>query len=320
VRGGVYPGEITPRRENYRIIERNINDMKPPVFTGSSVAVVTPFTPDGIDFPALARIIDEQIAAGTSAITVCGTTGESSTQTLEEHAATVEFCVKHAAGRVKVIAGAGSNDTMAALYLSQEAERAGADALLLVTPYYNKASQKGLVAHYTYIADRVNLPMILYNVPGRTGVSFKADTYKTLSGHPNINGIKEASGDFALLASTIQACGDDINVWSGNDNEVVPMMSLGAKGVISVAANIVPRVMADMTAACLAGDFKTGAALQLKYLELIDSLFVEVNPIPIKTAMNLMGKAVGGLRLPLCDMDPANLERLRAAMRNAGLL
>ncbi|MDR2502745.1 MAG: 4-hydroxy-tetrahydrodipicolinate synthase [Oscillospiraceae bacterium] len=294
--------------------------MKAPVFTGSSVAIVTPFTPDGIDFPALARIIDEQIAGGTAAITICGTTGESSTQTLEEHAATVEFCVRHVAGRVKVIAGAGSNDTMAALYLSQEAERAGADALLLVTPYYNKATQRGLVAHYTYVADRVSLPIILYNVPPRTGMSFKADTYKELSKHPNINGIKEASGDFSLIASTIQACGDEINIWSGNDNEVVPMMSLGAKGVISVAANIVPRVMADMTAACLAGDFKTGAELQLKYLELIDDLFIEVNPIPIKTAMNLMGKGVGSLRLPLCDMDPKNLEKLKASMKKMRLL
>lgn len=294
--------------------------MKEPIFTGSSVAIVTPFKDGKIDYKKLGELIDFQIRGGTSAITICGTTGESSTQTLDEHIKTVDFCVKHVAGRVKVIAGTGSNDTMAALLLSQEAEKSKADALLMVTPYYNKATQRGLIKHYTFIADRVNTPIILYNVPSRTGCTFTVDTYKELSKHPNINGIKEASGNFALLASTIAACGDDMNVWSGNDNEVVPMMSLGAKGVISVAANIIPEVMAKMTNACLSGDYKSGADLQLRYLDLIDRLFIEVNPIPIKAAMNMMGMEVGETRLPLCEMEPSNLEKLRASMQKIGLI
>jgi 4-hydroxy-tetrahydrodipicolinate synthase len=293
--------------------------MKTPVFTGSSVAIVTPFRDRSVDYGKLGELIDFQIAGGTAAITVCGTTGESSTQTLDEHIQVVDFCVKHVAGRVKVIAGAGSNDTAAALMLSREAERSKADALLLVTPYYNKATQRGLIAHYTHIADRVNTPIILYNVPSRTNVSFTADTYKALSKHPNINGVKEASGSFSLIAQTLAACGDELNIWSGNDNEVAAMMALGAKGVISVAANVIPAVMAELTAACLAGDFKRGTALQLKYLDLIDKLFIEVNPIPVKTAMNLLGYDVGDLRLPLCEMEPANLEKLKKSLADAGI-
>lgn len=294
--------------------------MKTPIFEGSSVAIVTPFHDGKVNFQKLAELIEMQIQNGTAAITICGTTGESSTQTLEEHIETVDFCVKQVAGRVKVIAGAGSNDTLAAVLLAEEAEKSGADALLIVTPYYNKATQRGLVRHYQYIADRVHTPIIMYNVPSRTGVSFTVDTYKELSKHPNIIGVKEASGNFGLLASTIHACGDNFNVWSGNDDEVVPMMSLGAKGVISVAANIIPSVMAEMTAACLRDDFITGAHLQLKYLNLINKLFIEVNPIPVKTAMNLMGLDVGDLRLPLCDMEPANLEKLRLALEEVGLI
>ena len=294
--------------------------MKTPIFTGSSVAIITPFKDGKIDFEKLGELIEFQIKGGTSAITVCGTTGESATQSMQEHTETVDYCVKKAAGRVKIIAGSGSNDTMAALELSQEAEKSNADALLMVTPYYNKATQRGLIMHYTYIADRVNIPIILYNVPGRTGVSFTAETYKYLAGHPNINGIKEASGSFALLSTTIAECGDDINIWSGNDNEVVPMMSLGAKGVISVAANIVPSVMADMTGACLNGNFKRGSELQLEYLDLITKLFIEVNPIPIKAAMNLMGMDVGTTRLPLCDMEPSNLDKLKTSMTKLGLI
>ena len=294
--------------------------MKEPVFTGSSVAIVTPFRDGRVDFEKLAELIDFQIAGGTAAITICGTTGESSTLSMEEHMETVDFCIKHVAGRVKVIAGTGSNDTMAALELSQEAEKSGADALLMVTPYYNKTTQKGLIQHYTYIADRVNLPIILYNVPSRTGLSFTAETYKALSKHPNINGVKEASGNFSLIAATIADCGDDLYVWSGNDNETVPMMSLGAKGVISVVANILPGLMAELTQACLEGDFAKGASLQLKYLELMNRLFIEVNPIPVKAAMNLMGMNVGEPRLPLCEMEPANLEKLKEAMRRVNLI
>jgi 4-hydroxy-tetrahydrodipicolinate synthase len=294
--------------------------MKTPVFTGSSVAIVTPFRNGAVDYTKLGELIDQQIRCGQSAITICGTTGESSTQSLEEHMQTVDFCVKHVAGRVKVIAGAGSNDTAAALMLSQEAERSKADAVLLVTPYYNKATQRGLIKHYTYIADRIGIPMILYNVPSRTGMSFTADTYIELSKHPMINGAKEASGNFSLFGTTLQACGDNFNIWSGEDNLTVPMMALGAKGVISVAANIIPQAMADMTKAVIDGDFATAAALQLKYHDLIEKLFIEVNPIPVKTAMNLMGLDAGDLRRPLCEMEPQNLDKLRKCLSELGLI
>lgn len=294
--------------------------MKTPVFTGSSVAIITPFNESGVDYDAFARLIDAQIEGGTAAITVCGTTGESSTQSLEEHMEVVDFCVKRVAGRIKVIAGAGSNDTAAALMLSQEAEKSGADALLVVTPYYNKATQLGLIKHYNYIADRVSLPIIFYNVPSRTGVSATAATYKELSKHPNINGIKEASSNFSLIAQTVAECGDELNIWSGNDNETVAMMALGAKGIISVLGNILPAEMASIAAACLEGDFKKATALQSRYLDLMDALFIEVNPIPVKTAANLMGLGAGELRLPLCEMAPANLEKLKAVMRGHGLI
>jgi len=297
-----------------------INKMKIPVFEGSSTAIVTPFRDGKVDYKKLSELIDFQIAGGTAAITICGTTGESSTQSLEEHTATVDFCVKHVNSRVKVIAGTGSNDTQAALFLSQEAEKSGADALLLVTPYYNKTSQRGLIKHFNFIADRVNTPIIFYNVPARTGMSFTAETYKELSKHPNINGVKEASGSFALIAATLASCGDEFHVWSGNDEDTVPMMSIGAKGVISVISNIVPAAVAEMTQFCLDGDFRSAAKIQLKYLDLIGKLFIEVNPIPVKTAMNLMGMDVGEPRMPLCDLAPENLEKLRDSMRKVGLL
>ena len=254
------------------------------------------------------------------AVCVAGTTGECSTMSLREHIAAVEFCVKHVNHRVKVIAGAGSNDTTAAVYLSQHAQDSGADALLHVTPYYNKASQTGLIKHYEYIADRTELPIILYNVPGRTGVSFTAETYRALSEHPNINGVKEASGNFSLLAHTRFLCPDDFYIWSGNDDQVVPMMSLGAKGVISVASNIMPEVMIEMSHLCLNNDFESASKLQIKYMDLIDALFCEVNPIPVKAAMNLMGMEAGMLRLPLCDISDKNLAVLRASMERMGLL
>ena len=294
--------------------------MKLPVFTGTSVAIVTPFRDGKVDYKKLAELIDIQIAGNTAAITICGTTGEGSTLSLEEHVATVDFCIKHVNSRVKVIAGTGSNDTHAALFLSQEAEKSGADALMIVNPYYNKTTQHGLVKHYNFIADRVKTPIILYNVPGRTGMSFTTETYIELSKHPNINGVKEASGSFSLIASTIAACGDSLNVWSGNDEDIVPMMSIGAKGAISVIANILPTQIAEMTAYALDGNFKRAAEIQLKYLNLIDTLFIETNPIPVKTALNLMGLDVGELRMPLCEMAPANLEKLKQAMSAVGLL
>ncbi len=295
--------------------------MREPVFTGSCPAIITPFDDNGaLDYDTFDQLVEAQIAGGVDAICVCGTTGECATMSIREHIALVEHCVAAVNHRVKVIAGAGSNDTSAAVYLSQHAQDAGADALLLVTPYYNKATQEGLIKHYEYVADRVDLPIILYNVPSRTGVSFKAETYQRLAENPKFNGIKEASGDFSLLAHTRHLCGDDFYIWSGDDTQVVPMMSLGAKGVISVVSNIMPELMVNMTHACLDGAFEAAAKMQVDYADFIDALFVEVNPIPIKTAMNLAGYHVGPLRLPLCEMAPANLEILKKAMTRVGLL
>ncbi len=295
--------------------------MRQPVFTGACPAIVTPFEETGaINYDAFGRLIDTLIDRGVDAICVCGTTGESATMSIREHIAAVEYCVKRVNHRVKVIAGAGSNDTSAAVYLSQHAQDSGADALLHVTPYYNKATQKGLIKHYEYIADRVELPIILYNVPSRTGVSFTAETYQILAQNPKINGVKEASGNFSLLAHTRYLCGDDFYIWSGNDDQEVPMMSLGAKGVISVAANIVPEVVVDMSHRCLAGDFAGAAKAQIEYMDFIDALFIEVNPIPIKEAMAMAGYEVGPLRLPLCEMTDAHRAVLRAAMVRQGLL
>ena len=294
--------------------------MKTPVFTGSSTAIITPFRDGKVDYKKFAELIDLQIAGGTSAIIVCGTTGESSTQSLEEHTATVDFCIKHVGNRIKVIAGTGSNDTHDALHLSQSAEESGADACLLVTPYYNKTTQRGLVKHYSFIADRIGIPMILYNVPSRTGLSIAAETYKELSKHPNINGVKEASSDFSLISATINSCGDDFFIWSGNDNETLPMMSLGAKGVVSVLTNIIPTAMAELTRLCLEGDFKSAAEIHYKYLDLMGKLFIEVNPMPVKAAMNMMGMDIGEPRMPLCDLAPENLEKLKKSLSDAGLL
>ena len=295
--------------------------MRTPVFTGSCPALVTPFDQNGnIDYDAFGRQIDYQLAAGVDAVCVCGTTGESATMSIREHIAAVDYCVKRVDHKVKVIAGAGSNDTSAAVYLSLHAQDSGADALLHVTPYYNKCSQTGLIKHYEYIADRVELPVIMYNVLSRTGVSFAASTYQQLAQHPRINGVKEASGNFSLLAHTRFLCPEDFYVWSGNADQVVPMMSLGAKGVISVASNIIPDVMLRMSHLCLDNDFQAASELQIQYMDLIDALFCEVNPIPVKAAMNLMGMEAGILRLPLCDMSDANRNTLKASMERMGLL
>ena len=248
--------------------------MRSPVFTGVCPALVTPFDQGGaIDYGTLASLIETQINAGVDAVCICGTTGESATLSTAEHVELVKFCVKQVDGRIKVIAGSGSNNTSSALYLTQHAQDAGADAALLVTPYYNKTTQTGLIKHYEYIADRTDIPLVLYNVPGRTGVSFGAETYQKLSEHPNINGIKEASGDLTLVSRTRRLCGEDFYIWSGNDDQVVPMMALGAKGVISVAANLMPETMVAMSHLCLSGDFQSASKLQIKYAEIIDSLF-----------------------------------------------
>ena len=295
--------------------------MRTPVFSGACTALVTPFETSGaINYDAFGKQIDNQIAAGVDAVCVCGTTGESATMSIREHFAAVEFCVKRVDRRAKVIAGTGSNDTSAAIYLTEHAQDAGADAALLVTPYYNKASQTGLIRHYEAIADRVDIPLILYNVPGRSGVSFTAETYRALSENPKINGVKEASGNLSLVTHTRALCGDDFYIWSGNDDQVVPMMSLSAKGVISVAGNIIPEVMVKMAHLCLDNDFQAASRLQIEYTELIDALFTEVNPIPVKAAMNLLGMEAGALRLPLCDISEKNLRILRQAMSRTDLL
>ena len=293
--------------------------MKTPIFTGAATAIVTPFKGYEIDYDKMAELIEMQYAGGISAIVVCGTTGENATQPVAEHEQLVDFCVKHNAGRMKVIAGVGSNDTMTSIRLAESAKKSGADGILMVTPYYNKTTQRGLVQHFSTVADKVDIPMILYNVPSRTGIGLTAETYKILSKHPNINGIKEASGDFSLFARTRALCGDDLFIWSGNDDNTVPMMSMGALGVISVASNILPQTVTDLCKLCLDGDFKAATALYCKYADLFAKLFIEVNPIPVKTAMNLLGMKVGNMLLPLYDMAPENLEKLKESMKNVGL-
>lgn len=289
------------------------------IFTGAAVAIVTPMNKDGsVNYSKLGELIDSQINDGTDAIVICGTTGEASTLTDEEHIECIRFAVKHTAGRVPVIAGTGSNDTAYAVEMSKDAEKAGADALLLVTPYYNKTSQRGLTAHFTAIADAVNLPVILYNVPSRTGCKIEISTYKELSKHKNIVAAKEACGDISFIAQL--AAETDLDIYSGNDDQVVPIMSLGAKGVISVASNVIPKEMHDMTKYALEGDFKTAAELQLKYFGLMKALFCDVNPIPVKEAMNLMGMEVGECRLPLIKMEQSKIDLLKKEMTAVGLL
>lgn len=294
--------------------------MKKPVFQGAGTAIVTPFAGGAVDYGRLEQQLEFQLERGIDAIIVCGTTGESSTQSFEEQKKTIAHCVKHVNGRCVVIAGTGGNNTAEVLEKSKCAAGDGADALLLVTPYYNKCTQNGLVAHYTHIADRVDVPVIVYNVPSRTGVNVSEKSYIAMSRHSNINGVKEASGDTAKVARTVAACGEDFHVWSGNDDQIVPLMSLGAKGVISVLSNICPAETVQMAHACLSGDYETARKLQLIYMELIDALFCEVNPIPVKAAMQLLGMDSGQLRMPLSDMEPQNVEKLHAAMGRVGLL
>ena len=295
--------------------------MRNPVFTGACPAIVTPFDASGaVNYTALEKLIDHVIEAGVDAICVCGTTGECSTLSLREHIAVVEHSVKYINHRVKVIAGAGSNDTSAAVYLSQHAQDSGADALLHVTPYYNKCSQAGLIRHYEYIADRVELPIILYNVPSRTGVNIQPETYAELAQHPNIAGVKEASGNFSQIQKTRNLCPADFAIWSGNDDETAAICMLGGSGVISVVANVLPAEMHRLTALCLANDFSAAGRLQLKLKPLCDALFCEVNPIPVKTALNLMGLEAGELRLPLCPPTDASVERLKLALSSWDLL
>lgn len=292
------------------------------IFEGAGVALVTPFNEDGeVNYEKLEEIIEEQIAGGTDSIIICGTTGESSTMTHEEHLDVIRFCCKTVNKRIPVVAGTGSNSTREAIHLSQEAEAAGADGLLIVTPYYNKATQKGLITHYTAIAEAVNIPILLYHIPGRTGVTMTPETIVTLcTTVDNIVGVKEASGNFSAIAKMMSLAEGKIDIYSGNDDQIVPLLALGGKGVISVLSNIAPRQTHDICAAYFAGDVKKSMELQIAAIPLVETLFCEVNPIPVKAAMNLMGKEVGSLRLPLTEMEPQNQEKLKEAMKAYGIL
>ncbi len=291
------------------------------VFEGVCTALVTPMkSNEEVDYEKLDEIIEMQIAGGVDALCICGTTGEASTLSHEEHIAVIAHGVKTVNKRIPVIAGTGSNSTETAIYLSVEAEKAGADAVLQVSPYYNKASQKGLIKHFTAVANAIKLPVILYNVPSRTGCNIKPETQAELINNvPNIVGVKEASGDISAIAQVKKLIGDNGTIYSGNDDQAVPIMSLGGKGLISVLSNVAPKYTHDMVCSFLEGDIKKSCDMQIKALDLIDALFCEVNPIPVKTALNLMGLNVGPLRLPLCEMEEANEARLKKALTDFGI-
>lgn len=295
--------------------------MKNTVFTGAGVAIVTPMNTDGsVNYAKLRELIDFQIENSTDAIIICGTTGESSTLTDSEHVECIRIAVEQTRKRVPVIAGTGSNDTRYAIELSKEAQGLGADALLVVSPYYNKTSQRGLVAHFTAIADSVSIPIILYNIPPRTNVNIAIDTFVELSKHKNIVAVKEAGGSISYVAEIIAACGENLDVYSGNDDQIVPIMSLGGKGVISVLSNIMPKETHVMTKLCLENNFHEAAKMQIELLKLINNLFIDVNPIPVKEAMNLMGMNVGECRLPLIRMEQKKIDALTESMKKAGLI
>ena len=292
------------------------------IFTGAGVAIVTPMKENGeVNYDKMGELLDYQINNSTDAIVVCGTTGEASTLTHEEHIETIRFTADYVKKRVPVIAGTGSNCTETAIYLSQEAQKAGVDACLVVTPYYNKATQKGLIEHYTAVAKSIDLPIIMYNVPGRTGCNIQPETAVKLAKEvDNIVAIKAATGNFAQETKTMALAEGCLDMYSGEDGLIVPLMSIGAKGVISVLSNVAPKQTHDICAKFFAGDVAGSAKMQFEVLELVDALFCEVNPIPVKHALNLMGMEVGPLRMPLCPMEDANLERLKKAMKNYGIL
>ena len=289
-------------------------------FKGACVAIVTPFNENGINFEELGRMIDFQIENGTDAICITGTTGEAATMNNAEHCEATKFAVEHVNGRVPVIAGTGSNDTAYAIELSKYAQKVGANALLLVTPYYNKCTQAGLVAHYKKIADTVDIPCIVYNVPGRTGVNIKPETYAKLAEHPRIVAVKEANGDLTSVLRTRKLCGDELAIYSGNDDQIIPILSLGGSGVISVLSNVAPRDTHLICQNYFDGKVDEASRMQVDYCDLIDALFCEVNPIPVKVAMRLMGWNVGELRMPLCEPEPAHVEQIKAALKAHNLL
>lgn len=293
--------------------------VKTPLFKGCCTALTTPFTRDGIDYEQLRKNLEFQYENGVEAVLVCGTTGENPTVTRNEYEELMRFTVRTVNSRMKVIVGIGSNNTQTALKNAEDAKFFGADGVLMVTPYYNKSTQKGLTEHFSYVADRVDIPMILYNVPSRTGIGISVETFKELSGHPNINGVKEASGDISLTAAIAAACGNDLFIWSGNDDCTIPMMSMGALGVISVASNIVPAATAKLCSLCTEGKFSEATELYGKYAKLFSALFMETNPIPVKTALKLMGRDSGIFRLPLCSMSEENAVKLRNIMLETGI-
>lgn len=295
--------------------------MKKTVFTGAGVAIVTPMFEDGsVNYDVLGQLIEYQIENGTDAIISCGTTGESATLDNQEHCDVLSYTIKKVNGRVPVVAGTGSNDTRYAVELSRHAQEAGADALLMVTPYYNKTSQTGLINHYHYVADRVDVPIILYNVPSRTGCNIQPTTYVELAKHPNIVATKEASGDISSIAKTISLCGDDLAVYSGNDDQVIPILSLGGKGVISVFSNIYPQKMHQICAEFFNGNTEKSRDMMLHYLDLMNGLFCDVNPIPVKEAMNMMGYQCGPCRMPLVPMSESAKVSLAALLKKHGLI
>ena len=294
--------------------------MKNTVFTGAATAIITPFKNNQVDYDAFEKLIEWQIAQGIDAIVAVGTTGEGPTLTDAEHKEVIRFCVEKVAGRVPVIAGTGSNDIAYAISLTEFSCDVGADAMLLVTPYYNKATQQGLIASFTAIADASTKPCILYNVPGRTGCNITAETCAVLAEHKNIVAIKEASGHLSQVAKIAQLCGDKLDIYSGNDDQIIPILSLGGKGVISVLSNLMPRETSDMCHMFMEGKTKEALKMQLDYLPLIDALFCEVNPIPVKAAMAAMGYCENSLRLPLTPMERKHEENLRKCMRELGLL
>ena len=293
--------------------------MKEPVFTGCAAALVTPFKDGEVDFPALGRLIELQIAGGCAAVVVCATTGESAVLSYPEHKAIVGEAVRCARGRIPVIAGAGSNSTDHALTLIRQAEEAGADGTLLVTPYYNKTSQAGLIRHYSYLADRAEKPILLYDVPARTGMTIAPETLAELSRHSRIAGVKEAGTDLDAISRAMRLCPADFSFYSGNDSLTLPLMALGAKGVISVCANLIPEAMSELTRLCLAGDYRDAASLHYEYLELMEALFLDVNPIPVKAAMAAAGLCSGELRLPLTELSGEKRARLISLMQLYGL-
>lgn len=295
--------------------------MKNTIFTGAGVAIVTPMYDDGsVNYDALGELIEFQIAGGTDAIIICGTTGESSTLNDKEHKDVIKFAIDKVAGRIPVIAGTGSNDTAYAIEMSVEVEKMGADGLLLVTPYYNKTTQAGLIAHFTAIANKVNIPCILYSVASRTGVNINPETVAVLAEHPNIVAIKEASGNISQIAKIAALCGDKIDIYSGNDDQIVPILSLGAKGVISVLSNVAPKAAHDICELYLSGKCQEAAKLQLEYLDLCNDLFIEVNPIPVKEALNMMGFKAGKCRMPLVSLAESNRNTLENTLKKYGLL